>query len=509
MSKPSPSSSLMSGKSPLLHPQQAAERTPAGNSTSPMFPPEIQHQDPSPTSSSSPSVNPQQVGSNIDPLEARPSYWDGRYEITPNLKYFARPDVAAEEEFNNLVPLICSMLRTMELASYAVCYSHVGYEVESSMPCILIIASDFTDADAMSIIDFVQSSSERKTIARTFTYNGTFTGFNIHSSMFQDYQKRPQPGSSIGSSAYPMSSFSLNCFFRDARVKSQQIYSITVHHGIRLSPDPITMNLNPSITIQQPSLSDHNASRDSLIKTIDLYTSESHSDQQIPTAVQKRREEMVVKYKNALDEHLKVDVHFGIVITSSGLVHGQYEGRTINEDWAVIAVDRERTGENYMRTEYMRIETFPWRPHNCYGQYVSGVGEIRADEDKLVRKWGRKTAVTTGAVQLVYSHVKLPGVDGEACEYTVTGGRCFSDTGDSGGPVLDEDNRLVGMILGGTEGEPKVLEGHERLGRVFCSYVTPINLILQRVEAVTGLRLEPLLVDLEERERNGEKIQWA
>jgi hypothetical protein len=78
--------------------------------------------------------------------------------------------------------------------------------------------------------------------------------------------------------------------------------------------------------------------------------------------------------------------------------------------------------------------------------------------------------------------------------------------GDSGGPVLDMENKLVGLVLGGTDGSPTVLEGHERLGAVWCSYIRPIQLILDRIELVTGIRLEPILVDLDERKRNGEEI---
>ena len=46
------------------------------------------------------------------------------------------------------------------------------------------------------------------------------------------------------------------------------------------------------------------------------------------------------------------------------------------------------------------------------------MGDIELDAEKLVRKGGRTAAVTTETIQLVYSHAKLPGVEGETLEYT-------------------------------------------------------------------------------------------
>jgi hypothetical protein len=178
----------------------------------------------------------------------------------------------------------------------------------------------------------------------------------------------------------------------------------------------------------------------------------------------------------------------------------------MNEDWAVIAVDPSRVGENYLRSDGLRKQPWYGTPHNFYGQFVSGLGDPRGDDEELVRKWGRKTGFSTAPIQLVYSHVKLPGLEGDTSEYTVTTGTPFSDRGDSGGPVLDQNNKLIGMISGGSDGSPTMLKGHERLGVVWCSYITPIDLILDRVERATGMRLEPILVDAEQRKRNGEEI---
>jgi hypothetical protein len=117
---------------------------------------------------------------------------------------------------------------------------------------------------------------------------------------------------------------------------------------------------------------------------------------------------------------------------------------------------------------------------------VSGLGRIQVDEAKLVRKWGRKTGVTEAAVQLVYSHVRLPGINGETSEYPVTTGQFFSYGAGFGGPVLDTANRLVGMVLGGTDGTPKRVGGSRTTRKRVLFIYYPIQLILARVEEVAG-----------------------
>jgi len=81
--------------------------------------------------------------------------------------------------------------------------SHVGYERETSKPCILVIAPDFSNADAAAVVEFVQTSPERRVIVPAFFFEGTFEEFNINTGILQEYHQRPQPGSSIGSSALP------------------------------------------------------------------------------------------------------------------------------------------------------------------------------------------------------------------------------------------------------------------------------------------------------------------
>jgi Trypsin len=130
---------------------------------------------------------------------------------------------------------------------------------------------------------------------------------------------------------------------------------------------------------------------------------------------------------------------------------------------------------------------------------VVGVAKIEVrdenrNEHAVVRKWGRKTGITTRPVNVSYAHVQLSGIEGETNEYTVTTASTFSDRGDSGGPVVNMKNRLVGMVLGGKDGLPKVLIGQERLGAVHCTYITHMQMLFQLVYDVAGLRLMSVFV---------------
>lgn len=55
----------------------------------------------------------------------------------------------------------------------------------------------------------------------------------------------------------------------------------------------------------------------------------------------------------------------------------------------------------------------------------------------------------------------------------------------------------MGIVIGGTEAEPLLLEGHEHLGKVYASYITPINLITGRIESLTGKRVLVDIIDLD------------
>ena len=78
--------------------------------------------------------------------------------ISSLLKDFVRRDHVADEEFSVLVPDICSVLRRMNYDSYCVTYARMGYEVETRRPCIIVIATQFSNTDAIDVQN-VRSSS--------------------------------------------------------------------------------------------------------------------------------------------------------------------------------------------------------------------------------------------------------------------------------------------------------------------------------------------------------------
>jgi hypothetical protein len=510
---PSPPTTSGSTQSTASQPRQSAEKasevytgpaqTPAATQT---------QQNPSTSAQRASGTIRIQEETEHDPFEPREVYFEDHYEITPILKYFNQRNPVAQKEYMVLAPLVTSMLREMGYKSYAVTFMNVGYELESSRPCILVIVPEFADADAADVIEFVHSSPERQMITRAFAFNGSFNGLQLDTSAFRDYQRQPQPGSSIGSTAFPSSSFSMNCYFVDSNNDHNQLYSLTVHHGVSNAPQSIRLNAQPAITIHQPSDADRAASKEEFIQAIDDINDEEEPETPFPIEYQRRKEETLKAHQRDLKAHEELNVNFGSIVASSGLQHLVWNGRRHNEDWALITVNPDRYGINYMRTDYIKPTGRAWRPNNGYGQYLAGVGQIKVSDesrdDEVLRKWGRKTGVTTGPLSVCYSHVQLPWVDGETTEFTVTTPphKMFSDRGDSGGPVLDMQNRLVGMVLGGTDGTPKLLVGHERLGLVHCTYITPMELLLVRVEEATRLRLAPVLVDLQEKIRDGEEI---
>ena len=64
--------------------------------------------------------------------------------------------------------------------------------------------------------------------------------------------------------------------------------------------------------------------------------------------------------------------------------------------------------------------------------------------------------------------------------------RYFSDHGDSGAVAFDEWAKASGMVMGTTIGKRKDITGHESLGHLMVSYITPMSVITDRIKAVTG-----------------------
>jgi hypothetical protein len=93
---------------------------------------------------------------------------------------------------------------------------------------------------------------------------------------------------------------------------------------------------------------------------------------------------------------------------------------------------------------------------------------------------GRSTGETIGRIAFRHSDVRFEGME-RTSEYPIVSESStgvFSLRGDSGATVFNVDGEVVGMVLGGVLGRPRILVGHESLGEVYASYVTPITVIL-------------------------------
>jgi len=62
----------------------------------------------------------------------------------------------------------------------------------------------------------------------------------------------------------------------------------------------------------------------------------------------------------------------------------------------------------------------------------------------------------------------------------------FSEKGDSGAPVISNWGEVLGFILGGSDGRPLVLKGHEELSPVYVTYISPATMVMKRIAKKMG-----------------------
>ena len=113
--------------------------------------------------------------------------------------------------------------------------------------------------------------------------------------------------------------------------------------------------------------------------------------------------------------------------------------------------------------------------------------------ESSMRKTGRVIDVTIDCIDFLKFDVKLSHSSSKTIEFAVTSKRLiyFSEPEDSGGSIVESDEKLVDIIIEGTLGV-EVWEGHGSFGVVKLSYVTPWSLIKQRVRENIGCDIELL-----------------
>jgi hypothetical protein len=328
-------------------------------------------------------------------------------------------------------------------------------------------------------------------LQRVLCYEGS-TSFHGSEAALQRHQQSPEMGSSIGPTGIH-SSFSLGFYFHFDDDPEQ--YCVSVHHGISFNPTPITSTTTPSVTVQQPSHSDHALYHEELVTNLrDALDGGNPRNRDSPDRWRKRL--------NDLDS---VQTHFATTTISEFNVI-TYQNKRINADWIVMKVDKSRCGKNYF-TYPVREDYEHWFPRDGLRVYAVGIGPLQTGINII--KSGRKTGVTEAIVDFTYAHAKLQDSLDVTEEFTVISEsplHIFSASGDSGAAVMGEDGFIVGMILGGTEGTPMKLEGHEALGPVWVTYITPIQAVVHQIEEAIGKSITVDKMDFHALEQAGIRI---
>ena len=428
------------------------------------------------------------------PLAPRGVQTDGRWEHLPHIQFYSMPHEGAELEYEEVVsPPLLSLLRSLEYTSYSIALAYAGYSRNQTVPVVIVIAGEFKVEHAKEVMS-VFDSTERHYITEVFCYQGDTKGY-VEGEDLQVPQQRVNCGYSIGPStsvrgANPNASSSLGFYIR--LEGDDHMYATTVHHALGKNVSPVPLDSSPQIKIQQPS------SRDFARQIADL-------EKEIEEAKAKKSDLLVpVKVLKAnLANMRKFDANFASVVASAfGIV--DVNGHNVSEDWLVMRVNHDRVGVNYVRASVAGgipgVRDVVWTPRDSCGVFVKGVDDVR--KGMYVRKAGRGTGDTVGRIQFAHAHAKLEGNPAETREWTIvtsvfSDARIFAENSDSGAAVVNRMGDLVGVVLGGVSGKPIELKGHENLGKIYVTYVTPAPFVLQQIEKVFGREVSVEHVDLE------------
>lgn len=437
-----------------------------------------------PTASVPPTLSPSKPSSRQNdpnhPLFPRGEQHDSGWHYLPQIEFFCRANFDAEQEFEVVGKIIAKMLDSFGYASYSVVLTHVGYSFRSLVPVIICIAKDFTIVDAESI-QRAFYEFDRNSLHEVFCYEGS-TSPSVHQDDFKRSKEAPDCGYSIGPSeviggANPDGSSSLGVYFR---VKGNQtdLFATSVHHGLGKDVSPVGINDYPRIPIQQPSRTDLSWLKDELEEGYKL-------------AIDPTPRRFRPNPKHYLDQlqHLGgLNTDFGQVVASEYKVI-EYEQHKVCSDWIAIKVLSHRQGRNYIEGNFAKPALFSetWTPRDDYGLFIKGIGEICPTIP--VRKSGRSTGFTTAKIECAYSFTRLEDSPCETREYCVAISPTregFAKKGDSGAPVVNDGGEVVGFVLGGTDGTPMMLKGHEELGPVCVTYVSSAQMVMQRIAEAFG-----------------------
>lgn len=311
----------------------------------------------------------------------------------------------------------------------------------------------------------------------------------------REYAESPEMGASLGAAQEGGDSFSVGCYLHlDGDRKTT--YCLSVPEGVTPSLLLGTGGTSPataSISIQQPSSEDQIALIENLRKTLYM--------------IDNRETQYNLRSRNAtekwLQETLLKDTTFGTLRYSEAAVVS-FDGKDITSKWCLIEVNESRDSHLNNSFEYHTNDRTAWIPRTCAGRvYVQGTAAL--EMGNRVVKNGRSTGCTEGSVSMTYAHTKTAERSPPTREFSVLSGSQgnFSESGESGAPVIDEGNRVVGMLLGSLRGEPVLVEGHEQVDSLHVSFVTPIEFIIRRIESVMGMKVSVDVVDVQKLKDEG------
>lgn len=362
--------------------------------------------------------------------------------------------------------------------SFSIIPMHVGYNGNSIFPAILVVAKNFSDDDALQLIELFKSL-KCKFIHRVFCFDeiehepGMGRSDKYSEGEIHPYQRYPRPGASLGLENGDQMS-SLGVYLKLGQ--DENTYALSIGHG--LTAGNASDDHSPTVIRQPPALDI-------------LYQRE--------VLLQKLRDgppgQELNRIMKSLSDLARLKTRFGEVWLSSTNV-GTMDGAKVNVDYSLIKVDESRVLPRLVPV----AEDTPIRWHGwLYQSWPRGFSTPSTAPNLLkigVTAFDLSTDALCAFPLEHNSYVKMPWSSTTTSEFTfhsVRGGR-FSLPADCGTAVIDGDGKCLGIVSGQVSGQPKCLPGHSALIVINVTYVTPISAILPDIQDVTGCEVS-LMVD--------------
>ena len=433
------------------------------------------------------------------------------HEGTPVGQYFNIPlPKEAEKVYLEIIRPVLLDYCDKTFTTFAMGALAYGLIISHPRNAILIVGQDLELKHLREIKDIINNLHVQIPFV-VKCYNGETSSAANAAPRFQAYSQFPELGSSIAVMD-KCSSFSLGPYVRLDN-DNDSVYAISTFHGLLPTKEPSSSTQptntsepssskiddnnpisnrysqsDPPIIIEQPSSSDHRNAIEAEKRAIEYLEQGPYGSTPNGRIKLMQYKESLLELENQCRKTL-----FGTVIAGEmDLVDIGLEGLTTS-DWCLIKVDPSRIGSGnhitFLTDDREQKILFP--VDSDWKYWIVGEEDMKIGSP--VMKAGRATGVTVGCVDFLKFDVKLPHSPNKTVEFTVTlkGPVYFSDSGDSGGPVVGTNGALIGILIGGSLGV-EVWEGHGSFGMVKLSYITPWSLIKQRVRENLGCGIELL-----------------